>query len=84
MFKKIINWWRYKKVFNEEYSKIKFNCFNCRFFKLYHNQNCVLYDKYIKNYEYCICNRFEVSKFRIDEVKKIALLKTSDFRELNK
>lgn len=81
MFKKIINWWRYKKALNKEYSKISFNCENCSYF-YFCNKNCGLLKKDIKNPSYFICNNFEVSRYKLHDAQRIALEKTSNFREV--
>lgn len=83
MFKKIINWWKYKKVLKEEYSKISFNCENCGEF-YFDNSYCSLLNKHIKNPSCSICNRFLVSLYKINEAEKTALIKTSNFREVKK
>lgn len=83
MFKKIINWWKYKKAIKEEYSKISFNCENCNYF-YFCNKNCRLFEKNIKNSSYSICDNFEVSQYKIDEAQRIALEKISNFREVKK
>lgn len=81
MFKKIINWWRYKKAIKEEYSKINFNCKNCTYFDI---NTCKLLGKEIKNSSNFVCDNFEISRYRKYDAQRIAYEKISNFREVKK
>lgn len=81
MFKKFKTWLKYRKAFKRERLKIEFNCENCdNFYPL--NDKCSFFENHIKNPDNHICDKFKISRYKIEKARRMAIGETSNFREV--